>query len=1637
MGNVYVTGDIMLDTISFGVTHMSLPPSSSFYTGDPGIGTVDRTALFKFDASGNPKWCHVASGEYVDEVDLGESVATDTLGNIYISVFSGHQAANFLTFDTVTVTTSGGHDFILAKYDSSGTIQWATDVPDAGDFNSSICMGPFGNIYVTSNTDIPDVYFGTHTFDVGGHVGEVGAVYVARWDNPIVTPSTPITGNSPVCVGSTLSLTDAATGGGWSSSNTSVATINSTTGLVSALAAGTATISYTVAGASTTAIVTVDTTPNAGTISGPATICQTATGTIFSASGSGGTWASAYGDVTLEASTGNVTSIYEGNTIDLISYTVTNACGTSTTTSYVNIDSNTPIDIEFSGPSTICVGGTTSLYIPSAGYYTVDGYWTSDIAGIGYGDGYGVNLSTYGSGVGTVTFNYTNTCGAMTSSLPITVNPAFYSGGYFYIDQHNLCVGSGTFALYNPGIVDPPNTDSWSSSNPAIADVDEFGNISAYTPGIATITYTQNFGSCGSGTVTATVNVNATPDAGTITGPTTVCIGGSSTLADTATGGTWASSNTAVATVGTTTGIVTGIASGDATISYTKASGSCTAMSTISVNVGSPVAAITGPNSVCTGTVITLADANTGGTWASSATAKATVNSSGVVTGVAAGTATISYTATNTCGTNTVTYPVTINASPNTITGTGVVCVGATAALGETTTGGTWSSGSTDLATVSTTGTVTGVATGNPVISYTLSSGCYKTFVTTVNVTPVAITGTTSVCAGNTTSLTDATTGGKWYSSNTSLATVDSMTGLVTSIATGTPIISYRLSDGCYKTATITVGSSLSTAITGTPQVCVGNVTTLANATSGGTWSSGSTGIATIAGTGIVSGVSAGTATVTYTKSGCFVTQIVTVNTNPLTSISGPSAVCSGNTITLTNSTAGGAWTTSAPSIATVDGSTGILSGISAGTSYIIYTLSTGCYKNQLITVNGTPPAAISGSNQVCTGGNITSLTDATTGGTWTSSAATVATVSSAGVVTGVAGGTATITYTKTGCFVIQPITVNVNALAANTGPAAVCVGYTVTLANSTTGGTWSSNNTSLATIDAGTGMVIGVATGSPVITYTSAIGCYKNSNITIGNNVIAAITGPGTACVGGLPITLADANIVSPSWVSGNTSVATISSSGVVTGVATGTANITYSATSACGATASVTTAIAVGGASVGAITGAASVCNGGSTTLTDTTSGGTWSSSNAALASIDASGVVSGHSLGSITITYTATTSCGLYAVTTPITINTSTPAAIAGTGTVCVAGHVTLTNSVTGGTWSTSDATVATINTSGLITGVAAGTSTVTYTVTNACGTGTATKTITVNNAIATPIVGLGNVCLGSTITLTDSMPGGTWSSSSATLASVSTSGVVTGLLIGNPIISYSYTNGCGTVTATKTLTLNTVNPLSPIITTIAGNGVYGFSGDGGAATAAQLHTIGDILKDGAGNIYFTDQFNYRVRKISTSGIISTIAGNDIGGYSGDGGPATAASFNLPCGLALDGYGNLYVTDNSRVRKISSTGIVTTVAGNGTNGYSGDGVAATATSLNHPSYICIDNSGNLYIADNNNFRIRKVDNSGVITTVVGNGVNGYLGDGGIAVNAEISSVTGIKVDNTGNLYFADAYPNNRIRKLIPFRH
>ncbi len=776
--------------------------------------------------------------------------------------------------------------------------------------------------------------------------------------------------------------------------------------------------------------------------------------------------------------------------------------------SYVSNAVTTCAAAPISGANHVCTGSTTTLSDPDAG-----GTWSSSnstVAIVGSSSGVVTGLLP---GVSTITYTSPLAC---TNTFSITVNsaPSVITG------PGNICVGSSIT------LSDIATGGTWSSSNTAFARVGTgSGIVTGVAAGIPTITYTVPSGCI----ATKSVTVGSATNAGTITGPSSVCVGSSITLSDNVAGGTWSSSNTS-ATVSVLGGIVTGIVAGTDTIRYILASGcgADTATKAITINTSSNAGIITGPANVCVGSSITLSDNLAGGTWSASNT-NATV-SNGIVTGTAAGSDVISYSVNNGCGAATTTKTVTVNPAPNTgaITGPSSVCVLSSITLSDGTPLGIWSSTNTTATVVL--GVVTGVMAGTDTIMYTvtnISCSATATKAITVNASSGAgiITGPANVCIGSTIVLSDAVVGGTWSSSNTN-ATVagDTVTGVAAGIAT----ISYNVTNAC-GSATATKNITISTspnagAITGPSSVCVGLSIILSDGVPGGIWS-GSNTTAAVTG-GVVTGIRGGIDTIMYTVTGlgcsATVTKTVTISTflNPGT-ITGPSNVCVGSSILLSDATPGGTWSSSSTS-ATVSG--GMVTGAAAGVDTIVYSITNTCGTTEAtktITVNPLPDAGtITGPSVVCVGSSIT-LHDAAAGGIWSSS--NTSAIVTGGTVTGLVAGIDTIMYTDVSACgtetATKAITVNPLPDAGNiTGPSNVCTGSMITLADAATGGIWSSSNSSATVVG---GIVTGITAGSGTISYTVTNTCgtdIATKIITVdATPAVPIITtqAPGTACTG------------------------------------------------------------------------------------------------------------------------------------------------------------------------------------------------------------------------------------------------------------------------------------------------------------------------------------------------------------------------------------------------------------------------------------------------------------------------------------------------------------------------------------------
>ncbi len=860
-----------------------------------------------------------------------------------------------------------------------------------------------------------------------------------------------------------------------------------------------------------------------------------------------------------------------------------------------------------------------------------------------------------------------------------------------------------------------------------------------------------------SGTYTAVVTLDGCSDTAAtaalvttglsaIVGATNLCEGTGTSFSDSTGGGTWASSNTAVASVGVTSGLVTaGTTAGTATITY-SAGGSCMTTTVVTVSAVTP---ISGTATLCAGSTDTLHGGGTcsPGAWVSTNTTVATVGSTGVVYGVSPGTADIEFFLGAAISSSLV---VTVNAAPVAITPPGAVtvCAGATTSLGETVGGGTWSSSNTSVATVNSSGLVTGVSAGTANITYG-SATCYVIKAVTVT-GPAAISPhSPSTCIGSTITLTDATSGGTWVSGNTAVATVAG--GTVGGITVGTATISY-IAGGCTVTDTVTVTSGAGTiSPAGGVTVCAYGTATLTDGTPGGAWSSGNTGVATVNSSGMVSGVAAGTAVITYSVGSCLATELVTVTAGPSPLSPTSAAICANTTATFTDLVSGGVWSSSNTAVATV--SSGTVTGLSAGTATISYSIGT-CLTMATVTVSGAPAAITPATAVTVCVGSTASLGETAGGGVWASSNTVIATVSSSGVVTGVTVGTVTISYTIGSCSATKTVTVVSGPGPISPSPVTVCMGTPTTVTDGTGGGVWSTGNPFVATVSSG-GSVYGVATGTTSVSYSLGA-CIVTAPVTVVNppGAITA-TGPTTFC-SGATTSLTDGT-AGGSWSKQHYD----SCHSGLNRNCVAWDNLRYDDNNLfrrCLLCNHSTYCFTRAPAPISLPS--FSICTGNTLTLTDAAGGGVWSSTNTLVATVSAGGTVTGAGAGTAIISYTI----GSCAATSVASVNLSASGGtITGPSSECIGSSaIILTDLTPGGAWTSGSPGVASVSSSGVVTGVSAGTATISYSATTTCGTAVATHIVTINaSASAGTITGSSSVCAGTYTTLSDGAAGGVWS------------------------------------------------------------------------------------------------------------------------------------------------------------------------------------------------------------------------------------------------------------------------------------
>ena len=691
------------------------------------------------------------------------------------------------------------------------------------------------------------------------------------------------------------------------------------------------------------------------------------------------------------------------------------------------------------------------------------------------------------------------------------------------------------------------------------------------------------------------------------------------------------------------------------------------------------------------------------------------------------------------------------------------------------------------------------------------------------SITAASITGSNTVCQFSTTMLTGTPPGGTW-SSSTSSVTVGANGDVSTTGSSGSAVITYAPSCTLVSStsATVTVNPTSISAISGSSNLCIGEITTLTESSpSSGTWTSLRPTVASVAvsGThGVLTGITPGATTITFTdpSSTCYTTKSITVNNSRSLSISGSQhwlcdpfySYTSFASLSL-NAVSAGTWSSSATSVATVDPTTGVVTGISGGEAVISFSYSSGCsavpteYATFSVTVDPVATSLVVSDDNLCIGQNF-SGTEVAGGIYWDYNPLSGTT----GILTinpvtghGQAIDPGNFEIILDGCFrtsdhISTPITVNPlpAPITAPTTVNVICVGEQLSLECSSTGGTWSSGDSYYATVD-GSGVVTGHNNGSAIISY-SLTGCATTISVSVNGSLPSIGSDPTVICLGS--VTTLNPTTAGGSWSSSNTDVATIDiTTGVLSAISAGNTTISYSTTyNTCTDVSGTFTAPVVVSIPVDVVPGVTAItgfgtnahilCRYDNIELSANSDIGdasyyiySWSSSDVAVAVVSSAGSVTAAGLGTATISFSATYSDGTVSCATPavatttLTVNTL-PSPIEGSSTVCAGASITI-NSVPsdpdpGCVWSTSSTvnaavTATTTENFAVVTGIAVGTAVITYGYSNSrCFQ---PFFLTINPIPADiGITGAGGVCLNSSITLSEATGGGTWSSSNTT-------------------------------------------------------------------------------------------------------------------------------------------------------------------------------------------------------------------------------------------------------------------------------
>ncbi len=1043
-------------------------------------------------------------------------------------------------------------------------------------------------------------------------------------------PLTLIQGPNNICVFDSVRLISNIAGGTWTSNNIGVATINPTTGWATGVAQGTVTFTYTTTDGCVSVSPTLTINPQPiVTNTGSDTICV---GTFTQLTPqAGGTWDELDGAIASVTAGGLVEGLTAGTAgfqfLDDVS-------GCLSDTIFVTV---IPVPVvNFVGNDSLCVGGMTQVS-PSVGVS-----WTSSNTNVLTIDNLG-NIT--GVGVGTATVQVTNLASGCISAESPTIwvldAPTVAITG-----PTNLCIGGLSQAT-------PTTGGTWVSSADAIATITDAGVITAVGAGPVEFTFTDSATGCSSTTETLIVE---TPPSVSVDF-TTICIGGFAELTP-AIGGTWVALEPDTASV--TDNIVEGLISGTAGFVFTSASTGCESDTIfVTVEPGATVS-ITGDTDICIGETTTLDSDGEVGSWISIDPTIATVTNAGVVTGVNAGQTEFVFTSNATLCQSDPTPPVTVYPAPILTIDDSNLCIGETTLANSTAFNGSWTSSDPTVATIGEfTGVITAVMPGSVTFTFieTFAPNCSaETGILVVNQIPeVSIAGAAEICESETTTVLPAS-GGIWSSEDDAIATVDN-NGLVTGQSAGVvQLVFTETVTGCLSdTLEITIIGATPVTDPADSELCIGETTTV-TPTTGGTWVSSDSDVASITSGGVITALSNGSAIFTFTSGGS--SQCASNSTGPLlvnpapTIVLGAPEICVDETTTATTSTAG-QWTSADPSVATIDPNTGLITGIAPGTTTFTFVDDlTGCVSPETTDfIVGEPAPVTSGAAQICVGEQTNVFPS--TGGTWTSSDPLIAAVDQDGLVTGVSPGSVVFYYTESGGCISAPT----DSTEVTPGPDTdigvddeLCIGETIQILPAA-GGTWVSSDSGVASITDG-GLVTAVGPGVANFTFTSnTTGCSSQPTdpVTVNGPATTIILGSDVICIGA---TTQMSPTSGGTWFSNDPTTASIDpATGLVTGLMEGGTSFVFTPDDT-GCPSNDSDSVFVSPAPIATLFDA-SLCIGAKTILSPTING-TWTSSDPTIATVLDNGEVTALAPGIVTFTFTETaTGCASAAATDPLTI------------------------------------------------------------------------------------------------------------------------------------------------------------------------------------------------------------------------------------------------------------------------------------------------------------------------------------------------------------------------------------------------